>query len=358
MTKDYYSTLGVNKNASQEEIKKAYKTLAKKHHPDINKEKGSAEKFKEINEAYATLGDESKRNSYDRFGTADEATGFQNGSQDFNFDDIFEDFFGGSIFGNTRRRRKGADMQCDIELDFEEAAFGAKKDIELTRFENCEECEGTGAEELETCGDCGGKGKRRHTIRTPFGMIAQTAACPRCKGTGKRIAKECRACNGEGKKKIRKTVEVKIPAGVDNGLTLRVTGEGEAGESEQGDLYVRISVNPHDMFERDGNHILLTLPISFSQAALGTQIDIPTLEGKSTIKIPAGTQTHTILRMREKGIADVRTGDKGDQLVKILIKTPTTLTRRQREILSELSDKEETLKPEKDFFTKFKEKFI
>ena len=358
MTKDYYSILGVSKGASQEEIKKAYKTLTKKRHPDINKEKGSAEKFKEINEAYATLGDESKRNSYDRYGTSEEAAGFQDGSQDFSFDDIFENFFGGSIFGNTRRRRKGADMQYNLELDFEEAVFGAKKDIELTRFENCGECEGTGAEELETCDDCGGKGKRRNTIRTPFGIIAQTAACSRCKGTGKKIAEECKSCKGEGKKRIRKTVEVKIPAGVDNGLTLRVTGEGEAGEAEPGDLYVLISVNPHDTFERDGNNVLLTLPISFSQAALGTQIDIPTLEGKSTIKIPSGTQTHTILRMRGKGIADVHTGDKGDQLVKIVIKTPIALTRRQREILSELLDKEETIKPEKDFFTKFKEKFI
>ena len=359
MTKDYYSTLGLNNGASTEEIKKAYKTLAKQYHPDLNREKGSADKFKEINEAYATLGDDSKRANYDRFGTAEEFTGFQDGFQGFNFDDIFEDFFGGGIFGNSRKRRgRGADIQYQMELDFIEAAFGTKKDIELTRYENCGKCNGTGAEELETCEDCNGKGRRRNTIRTPFGMIAQTAACQRCRGTGQMAAKECKSCKGEGRKRARKTVTVKVPAGVDTGSTLRVTGEGEAGESGPGDMYVEISVNPHDTFERDGNNVLLTVPISFPQAALGTEVEIPTLEGKSTIKIPAGMQTHTVLRMRGKGIADVHTGSRGDQLVKIVLKTPTALTRRQREILAELADKEEKPKPEKDFFTKFKEKFI
>lgn len=357
MSKDYYETLGVSRNASQEEIKKAYKTLAKKYHPDLNKEAGSTEKFKTVNEAFAILGDETRRSNYDRFGTAENFQGFQGGFEGFNFDSIFEDFFGESIFGGRRRKRRGVDLRYEMELDFEEAAFGTKKDIELTRLANCEDCEGTGAENgsFEECGECNGKGQRRNSIRTPFGVISQTTTCSTCGGTGQIPEKECKSCGGEGRRKNRKTVTVKIPAGVDNGSTLRVTGEGEAGEAGNGDLYVEIYVKPHKFFEREGNDILLTVPISFMQAALGADVEVPTLHGNVNMKIPSGTQSHTILKLSGKGMEDVHTGRKGDQKVRVIIKTPTTLTRKQKEILQQL---EEDMKLDKDFFTRFKEKFI
>lgn len=358
MAKDYYETLGVNKGASAEEIKKAYKTLAKKYHPDLNKEKNSTEKFKEINEAYATLGDETKRSNYDRFGSTENFQGFQGGFEGADFEDIFENFFGGSIFGNTRtRKRKGADLQYEMELSFEEAVFGTKKDIELERLQNCEACKGTGAEngEMETCQECNGKGRRKHTIRTPFGIVSQTATCPSCQGTGQTAAEECSACRGEGRKTVRKKVTVKVPAGINHGQTLRVSGEGEAGPAGPGDLYVEINVQPHEIFEREGNDILLEIPLGFPHAALGTEINIPTLDGQTTLKIPAGTQSHTTFKLSGKGIADVHTGRKGDQLVKIVVKTPTALTKKQKDLLQQLA--EEKMNIEKDFFTKFKEKF-
>ncbi|MFH0752362.1 MAG: molecular chaperone DnaJ [archaeon] len=362
MSKDYYAKLGLDKNASPEDIKKAYKRLAKQHHPDINKETGSAEKFKEINEAYATLGDENKRANYDRFGTADQGfQGFSGDSGGFGFEDIFEGFFGGDIFGGRNRAgRNGADLKCEIELEFEEAAFGVKKEVELSRSTNCEDCKGTGAENaaMYVCPDCNGKGRRKSSIRTPFGIISQTTTCSNCRGHGETPKKECKNCKGQGRKKQKKTITIKIPPGVDNGSTLRVSGEGDAGESGCGDLYVEMYVKPHKVFEREKNNVLLTIPISFSQAALGTEIDIPTLGGETSMKIPAGTQSHTIFRMSGKGIEDVHTRRKGDQLVKILVKTPTSLNRTQKEILKKLAEKKEEIKPEKDFFTKFKEKFV
>lgn len=358
MTKNYYSTLGVDKGANQEEIKKAYKTLAKKYHPDINKESNAAEKFKEINEAFAILGDETKRSNYDRFGTAEESQGFQNGFEGFNFEDVFGDFFSESIFGGqTRRKRKGTDLKYEIELDFEEAAFGASKDITLVKFVNCDDCEGTGAEnsDMATCEDCNGKGRKKSTIRTPFGIISQATTCPSCQGAGQVPDKECKSCSGKGRTRQKKTVAVKIPAGVDNGSTLRLTGEGEAGEAGYGDLYVEVYVKPHKIFERDGNDILLTVPISFSQAALGADVEVPTLHGNVNLKIPPGTQSHVIFKLSGKGIEDVHTGRKGDQKVRVVLKTPILLTKKQKELLQQL---EPDIKADKDFFTKFKEKFV
>ncbi len=359
MSKDYYATLGVGKSATSEDIKKAYKRLAKQYHPDLNKATGSTEKFKEINEAYATLGDQNKRSNYDRFGTSEQFQGFSGGFEESGFEDIFENFFGGDIFGGRRSSRRGADLKYEMELDFEEAAFGVKKEVELSRLVNCEDCQGTGAENasMQTCSECNGKGTKRTGIRTPFGVISQTTTCHRCGGQGETAEKECRSCKGQGRKKETKTVTIKVPPGVNNGSTLKVRGEGDAGESGHGDLYVEMYVKPHSIFEREGNDILLTIPISFPQAALGADIDLPTLRGETTLKIPAGTQSYTIFRMQGKGIEDVHTGRKGDQLVKILVKTPTSLSKTQKELLAKLSEKQEKLKPEKDFFTKFKERF-
>jgi len=317
-----------------------------------------------INEAFAMLGDETRRSNYDRFGTAGEDfQGFQNGGfEGFGgFEDIFDSFFGGDIFGGrSKRNRRGADLKYEMELDFEEAAFGIKQDIELTRLVDCEDCKGTGADngKMATCTACNGKGKKKNSIRTPFGIIAQMTTCNSCRGHGNIPEKECRTCSGQGRKKHKRKVTVKIPAGVDNGSTLRVSGEGDAGEAGNGDLYVELFVKPHKVFEREGNHVLLTVPISFSQAALGLEIDIPTLKGDTTLKIPAGTQSHIIFRMRGKGIPDVHTGSVGDQLVKIIVRTPTSLSKKHKEILEELAEKKENMEPEKDFFTKFKEKFV
>ncbi len=361
MAKDYYETLGVGKSASAEEIKKAYKTLAKKYHPDLNKEKSSTEKFKEINEAYATRGDDAKRSNYDRFGTSDNFQGFQGqgqGYEDVNFDSIFEEFFGGSMFGNSRsRKRRGADLQYEMELSFEEAAFGAKKETELTRLQNCEACNGTGAEneEMTACPSCNGRGRKKNTIRTPFGIVSQTATCSSCGGTGQTAAEQCSTCEGEGRKTVRKKVTVKVPAGISDGQTLRVEGEGEAGPAGHGDLYVEVSVKPHEIFEREGNDIIMEVPLGFPHAALGTEIKVPTLDGQATLKVPPGTQSHTILKLSGKGIPDVRTGRKGDQLIKIIVKTPMALTKKQKDLLEQLA--EEKMNIEKDFFTKFKEKF-
>jgi len=361
MPKDYYDILGVSKSASQEDIKKAYKNLAKKYHPDINKEEGSADKFKEVNEAFATLGDESKRSNYDRFGTTEGFQGFEGGGfQGFDFEDIFGDLFGGGMFGGRRRRSRGADLQTEVELDFEEAAFGISKDINMTRIANCESCQGTGAEDqkMHTCTVCNGKGKKRNNIRTPFGVIAQMTTCPECRGAGQIPETPCSSCGGEGRTREKKKVSVKIPAGVDNGSTLRVPGEGEAGEAGYGDLYVHIYVKPHKIFERNGNNILLTIPVSFSQAALGAEIDVPTLHGESKMKIPSGTQSHTVFRLNNKGIPDIHSGSKGDQLVKVVVKTPTSLSKDQKELLEQLSEGNEHLKIEKGILEKLKEKFI
>ncbi len=350
MTKDYYETLGVSKNATREDIKKAYKKLAKKYHPDINKDADASEKFKEINEAASVLGDPQKRESYDKFGTADTSNsrgfeGFDFGGFDFNFggfDDIFDGLFGGR--NRRRRSNRGYDLRFDIEITLEEAAEGVKKNIVIPRLEVCDNCQGTGAKsksDIKTCTECKGSGYVKQARRTPFGVFATTSPCPKCHGTGKIIKELCPHCDGEGRVEKNRKLEIDIPAGVDSGNKLRVAGEGEAGEQggPSGDLYVVIHVLDHDVFERQGSDLFIELPISFAQAALGSEIEVPTLNGKAKLKIPSGTQTHTTFRMKGKGIPDLHGYGKGDEMVKIIVNVPNKLNKKQKELLKQF-DKE------------------
>lgn len=351
MAEDYYSILGVSKNASKEEIKKAYKALAKKYHPDVAKETGAEEKFKKISEAYAVLSDDTKKSQYDQFGE----TGFhQRYSQEDifrNFDfsdlgnmfgsDIFEMFFGGA----GRRERKGRDLRYDLEITFEEAAFGVEKELELEKFSGCEECKSTGAKdgEVETCHVCRGTGQQRKTQRTPFGTFAQVIICPHCSGTGRESKNPCDVCKGTGRTRQIKTLKVRIPAGVYDGAQLRVPGQGEAGERGMmsGDLYVIITIEEHDIFTREENDIFLEVPLTYSQAALGDEINVPTLEKEVTLKIPAGTQTGTKFRLTGKGFPYLNGMGKGDQFVVAIVVTPKKLSKEQKDIFEKLKKTEE-----------------
>lgn len=357
MSKDYYKILGVGKSATKEEIKRAYKELAKKFHPDLNKEKDAAEKFKEINEAAAVLADDEKRAQYDQYGTtAEQFRGFGGASgfdfddlmgnihdSGFDFDSIFDSFFGGSIFGRQRRSsraRRGDDLRYDMEITLEEAASGTAKTIEIPHFEKCPKCKGSGADsqsDVTECPDCDGKGYTRRTQHTPFGLFSTQSPCRKCHGEGTYIKEHCKECHGKGRISKTKKIELKIPAGSETGTNLRIRGEGEAGErgAESGDLYIVIHVKQHKIFERDGNDINIEVPVSFATAALGGEIDVPTLKGTATLRIPAGTQQGTIFRMRGKGIQSLHSHGTGDENVIVKIDVPKKLTKKQTELLKE-----------------------
>jgi len=365
MSKDYYETLGVARDASREAIKKAYKKLAKKFHPDLNKEAGSAEKFKEINEAAAILGDDKKRAQYDRFGTtADQFNGHQgfdfSNFGGFDFDDIFETFFGGSGFGQRRGPRRGRDLQFDLEISLEAAATGVKKKITVPRLETCKKCDGSGAEkssDIESCSVCNGSGHVKRTTRTPFGVFSTTAACDNCGGEGKTIKNKCGTCRGTGRVQNERTIELTIPAGIDSGTQMRVGGEGEAGEKNAppGDLYVNIHVAEHELFERRGSDIYTEMSISFVQAVFGDEIEVPTLTGKAMMTIPSGSQTNTLFRLKNKGIKRMRSYGQGDEFVRIIIKTPAKLTKHQKQLLMEYAKSSKEEIAHKGFFSKLKE---
>lgn len=352
--RDYYEVLGVDRNATQEEIKKAYRRLSKKYHPDINKAPDAAEKFKEIQEAYEVLGDEQKRANYDRFGTADPNQGFGGFGSDFGgfggfsdsfgFDDIFETFFGGA----TRRRsnpnapRQGADIQYSMTITFEEAVFGKEVDIQIPREEECDTCHGSGAKpgtSPEQCPHCHGTGQISSEQTTPFGRIVNRRVCYHCNGTGQYIRQKCTTCRGTGRVKKHKKIHIKIPAGINDGQQLRVPGQGEPGINggPPGDLYISFTVKPHDFFERDGDDIYCVIPITFVQAALGDEIEVPTLYGKVKLKIPAGTQSGTKFRLRGKGVKNVRGSGTGDQHITVKVVTPTKLTEKQKQLLREFA---------------------
>ncbi|HZG60569.1 MAG TPA: molecular chaperone DnaJ [Anoxybacillus sp.] len=370
--RDYYEVLGVSKNATKDEIKKAYRKLSKQYHPDINKAPDAAEKFKEIKEAYEVLSDDQKRAHYDQFGHTDPNQGFGGfGGADFDFGGFggFEDIFS-SFFGGTRRRdpnapRAGADLQYTMTLTFEEAVFGKETDIEIPREETCDTCHGSGAKpgtKKETCAHCRGTGQISIEQATPFGRIVNRRTCHYCSGTGQFIKEKCTTCGGSGRVKKRKKIHVKIPAGIDDGQQLRLAGQGEAGINggPPGDLYIVFRVEPHEFFERDGDDIYCEIPLTFAQAALGDEIEVPTLHGKVKLKIPAGTQTGTKFRLKGKGVPNVRGYGQGDQHIIVRVVTPTKLTEKQKQLLREfdrLSDQSTQHGTHGSFFDKMKKAF-
>ena len=354
--KDYYEVLGVSKDASLAEIKSAFRKLAKKYHPDISKEPNAAEKFKEAEEAYSVLSDETKRKQYDQFGHAAfnggaGASGFNGFSGfdfgDINLDDIFDMFGGGfssgfSSFGGRRgstRRQKGADRVIQIDLDFEEAAFGCKKVINLTLNEKCEDCGGAGGHGSKTCDKCHGSGTITGQQQTLFGAFMTKTTCDKCGGSGTIFEETCRTCRGTGKIKRNKDIEVTVPAGVDTGNQLRISGKGEAGINggPNGDIYLEFYVRRHPIFERDGNDIYLDMPITIVDAILGAKIDVPTLYGTVKVSVPAGSDSGDKLRIKGKGISDVNNGRKGDMYIILNVITPKKLSRDQKKLFESLA---------------------
>ncbi|MBQ4575930.1 MAG: molecular chaperone DnaJ [Clostridia bacterium] len=346
--RDYYEVLGLAKGAGDDEIKKAYRQLAKKYHPDMNPGDAEAEvKFKEINEAYAVLSDSEKRARYDQFGHAgvDPSAGGGGGYGDFDgfggidFGDIFSSFFGGGA--QTSRRNaptRGNDIRASVSISFEEAAFGCKKEISYNRIEKCDECGGSGAAKgstAETCSHCGGTGQVRVSQRTMMGMFQTTQTCDACRGTGKIIKNPCTGCRGTGYVRIKKKLDVSIPAGIDDGQKVALRGQGDAGRNggPAGDLILVVTVRPHTVFERDGYNIYCEVPVTFTEAALGAEIDIPTLEGDVKYTIPEGTQTGTMFTLRGKGIQQVNGKNKGDLIFSVVVEVPKNLTDAQKELL-------------------------
>lgn len=374
--RDYYEVLGVEKSASADEIKKAYRKKALQYHPDRNPGDKEAEaRFKECNEAYEVLSNDEKRGRYDQYGFAgvdpnfNPNAGFGGGFGGFGdafsgFGDIFGDLFGGGGRRNPNAPRQGENVGARLELTFEEAAFGAEKEVPVTRIETCAKCSGTGSAggAPETCPTCRGSGSVR-TTQNFMGMTMQsTTACPKCGGTGKIIKDPCNTCRGKGKVRRSTKVRVQIPAGVDDGQSVRVRGEGCTGSNggPSGDLLVEVSIRNHPFFQRDGANVLCELPITFTQAALGAELEVPTLDGKVRYTIPEGTQTGTTFRLRGKGIPFVHSKARGDQLVTVVVETPTKLTKEQKELLRRFGDstKDSGAQPKNaNFFEKLKQYF-
>lgn len=359
--RDYYEVLGVGRSASNEEIKKAFRRLAREYHPDVNNSPDSEERFKEINEAYAVLSDTEKRAAYDRFGHAGvRGTGGANVDFDFpDFADIFGEFFG---FGRTSRRarnvpRRGADLQYRVDLTFEESVFGVEKEIEITRDEVCETCNGSGAEPGTSpvrCATCGGSGEVRQARQTILGSMVQVTTCPACKGSGETIDTPCHTCSGRGLQRRTRKKVVSIPAGVDAGNQMRLAGEGQPGVNggPQGNLYLTINVKPHKYFRRRDDDIVLDLDINVAQAVLGAEVEVPTVDGPDNLKIPAGTQPGKVLRLRQKGVPHLRSNGRGDQLVVINIDIPARLSSEQRQLFEQLAESlgSEVRPQERSFF--------
>ncbi len=366
--RDYYEVLGVSRTASAEEIKRAYRRLARKYHPDVNKDPGAEDRFKEINEAYEVLSDERRRARYDRFGHA----GVQNGGMGdgfegfgFGIDDIFESFFGGMRTSASARRRpqRGQDLRYDLTITFEEAVFGCEKEIEVSRSETCPTCHGSGAKPGTTplrCRECGGSGEVRYVQHSILGSFVNVTTCPRCRGTGEEISTPCPTCMGQKRVLQTRRLSVRIPAGVDDGTRIRLTGEGEPGTNggPPGNLYVFVRVRPHKFFVRQGNDILLEVAINVAQAALGDRVRIPTLEGEEELAIPPGTQSGDVFRLRGRGVPYLRRPGRGDQLVVVTVTIPKKLNDKQRKLFQELGEtlgSEVAYRREKGFLERIKE---
>lgn len=360
--RDYYDSLGVGKSASPNELKSAYRQLAKEYHPDVNSEPGAEDRFKEINEAYAVLSDDERRAAYDRFGHAGlkgMPTDF-----DFGFSDIFEEFFGYGLGGRQRRNapRRGADLRYDMNLEFEEAVFGIEQQIEFSRRDTCSRCKGSGAEPGTTpvrCPTCDGSGEVRQVRQSFLGSMVNVTACPNCGGRGEVVSTPCQNCGGGGIEQLHVERTISIPPGVNDGTQIRVGGEGEPGPNRgpRGDLYVVVRVGNHRYFRRRKDDILLDLSINLSQAALGSEIEVPTLEGDEKLRIPAGTQPGRIFRMRGKGVPHLQRNGRGDQLVVISIDIPKSLTSEQRELFEQLSETlgSEVIPQDRSFFDDLKD---
>ncbi len=372
--RDFYEVLGVKKGVSEDELKKAYRKLAKENHPDLHPgDKECEARFKEINEAYEVLSDPDKRAKYDQFGHAafDPSQGFGGGGgfggfEGFGgFGDIFSDIFGGGFgFGggggrNPNAPRKGDNLRATVNIKFEEAAFGVKKDVFVSKIEQCPDCKGTGCAEgttAEVCPDCKGTGTVMSTKRTPFGMVQSSEQCPKCKGRGKIIHSPCKTCRGMGSVRRQHKVSVSIPAGIDDGQTISLKGQGNAGLNggPAGDLLITVLVQPHARFERDGASILLDQEISFAQAALGAEVEVPTLDGKVKLNIPEGTQSGTTFRLKGKGVPFLRNGGRGDQFVTVNVAVPRGMTSTQKDALRQYAETMGETVEQKNIFGKRK----
>ena len=374
--RDYYEVLGVDKSASEDEIKRAYKKMARKYHPDLNPDnKEAEEKFKEVNEAYEVLSDSDKKARYDQFGFAGVdpnygagAGGGAYGAGGFDFGDlgdIFGSFFGGGS-GSAQRRtpnapQRGESIRLSVTISFEEAAFGCEKEVSVDRYETCAVCHGSGCADgtsPEVCPDCHGSGQVQVRRQTPMGVFATTSPCGRCGGKGRIIKTPCTACRGSGLERKRRTIQAKIPAGIDNGQTISIRGQGHAGKNggPSGDLLITITVRPHELFRREGTSVLCEAPITFAQAVLGAELEIPTIDGKVKYDLPEGTQSGTTFRLKGKGIPELNGRGRGDQYVTVYIETPRNLNREQKEALKKFAESvgDNNYEERKKFFKKFK----
>ena len=373
--RDFYEVLGLSKGASDDEIKKAYKKMARKYHPDLNPDnKEAEEKFKEVNEAYEILSDADKKARYDQFGHAGVDPNFGAGGFGGGFDggfdfgdlgDIFGSFFGGGFGGGRRTNpnapQRGESIRMSVTISFEEAAFGCEKEVTVERMEACDTCHGSGCAagtSPEVCPDCRGSGQVQVRRQTPMGVFATTTTCPKCGGKGRIIQQPCGDCHGSGSVRKRKTIKASIPAGIDNGQTISVRGQGHAGKNggPAGDLLITITVRPHELFRREGTSVLCEAPITFAQAVLGAELEIPTIDGKVKYDLPEGTQSGTTFRLKGKGIPSINGRGRGDQYVTVYIETPRDLNRDQKEALKKFAETlgENNYEDRKRFFKKFK----
>ena len=373
--RDYYEVLGVSRGASEDEIKKAYKKMARKYHPDLNPgDKTAEEKFKEVNEAYEVLSDADKKARYDQYGHAGVDPNFGvggfgggfDGSFDFgDLGDIFGSFFGGGFGGGRRTNpnapQRGESIRMSIAISFEEAAFGCEKAVTVERYETCDTCHGNGCApgtSPEVCPDCHGTGTVQVRRQTPMGVFATSSPCPKCGGKGRIIHQPCKDCRGSGMVRKKKTIQASIPAGIDNGQTISIRGQGNAGKNggPAGDLLITITVRPHELFRREGTSVLCEAPITFTQAVLGAELEIPTIDGKVKYTLPEGTQSGTTFRLKGKGIPSINGRGRGDQYVTVYIETPKNLNKEQKEALKKFAETmgESNYEEQKKFFKKFK----
>ena len=344
--RDFYEVLGIGRNATNEEIKRAFRRLAFKYHPDRNHEDGTEERFKEVNEAYEVLSDPDKRAAYDRFGHSGAEGFFGRGFEGFDFSgfgDIFDAFFGGAATAARQAPQRGADLHQRVTISFEEAAFGCQREIDILRIENCSLCQGTGSKpgsQPSRCPECNGAGQVRRVQTSIFGRFVSTTTCHRCHGEGRIITEPCPQCHGTSTEKRQRSIRVTIPPGIDDSSQIRISGEGHTGVrgGSRGNLYIKLSVAQHEFFIRDGDNIIYELPINFAQAALGAEFEVPTLDGKTKLKVPAGSQTGKVFQLKAQGIPHLHGSGRGDQLITLFVLTPEKLTEKQHQLFQELAD--------------------